>query len=101
MHWREETAERLISPGSQQRVDELLWIKVLQILDALADTNKFYRYPELFVDGKHDAAFGRAVQLRKRDSGNADCLVEHFRLNKCILTCVSVEDEEGFVGGAW
>ena len=58
------TAFLLSASLSDERVDILLRVKGLQIVDALAEADELHRHAKLLRDGDADAALGRAVELR-------------------------------------
>ena len=59
---------RRSAAGSEQRVDELLGIEVDEVVGALAQADQLDREAELALDGDHDAALGRAVELGQHDA---------------------------------
>jgi MFS family permease len=50
--------------ASEQGVDELGGVERHEVADRLADADELDGYAQLGLDGEHDAALGRAVQLR-------------------------------------
>ena len=57
-------------PGiRKQRINKLVGIEVLEIINALAYANETDGYSELPAKGKNDASLGRAIQLGQRNAG--------------------------------
>src|SRR5439155_1719917 len=83
--------------GATTRATPASTIRVVQGGDALADADQLDRHLQLAHDPHDDAALGGAVELRQRDAGEADRLVEHARLGEAVLARRRVEDHERLV----
>src|SRR5262249_40591636 len=81
----------------EQRLDVLLRIERLQILELLADADELHRQIELALDAEDGAALGGAVELCEDDAGTLDRLLELLRPHNRILTARSVEHEKDFM----
>src|SRR6184192_3628037 len=78
----------------EQGVHECPRLEVLQILGRLADADEADGDLQLFRDRHHDTAAGGPVQLRQREAGHADRLVELSRLGERVLARGRVEHEQ-------
>src|SRR5918996_4480489 len=75
-------------------------VERLQVRERLPDTYQLYGQAQLVRDGDGDAALRRAVELRQRDPGDADGLVEEPSLLEAVLARGCVDDQERLVGSA-
>src|SRR5690606_32452978 len=64
---------------------------------AFADRDEADRHLELPRDREHDAALRRAVELRDREPGHAEPLVELGRLRERVLPLARVDDQQHLV----
>src|ERR1700724_4010998 len=78
----------------EQRPDESFRIKRLDVLDALPHSRQLDRNIELGFDRDHRAALGAAVELRERQPGHGDRLVELARLGEARKAKHRVENEQ-------
>ena len=62
--------------GLEQGVDELVGVEGDQVADRLAEADELDGDAELGLDGEHDAALGRAVELGQHDAGDVGGLAE-------------------------
>src|SRR3990172_12135879 len=81
----------LSAPCLQQRLDELLWIKIPQIFDRFSDAHELDRDGKLPADGKDDAPFRCPVELREHNARYPERLVEHLRLGQGVLALVPLD----------
>ncbi len=65
-----------------------------QVVDGLAQADQLHRDAELGLDGEHDAALGRAVELGEHHAGHVDGLGELPGLHQAVLAGGGVEHEE-------
>ncbi len=68
-----------------------------QVVEPFADADELHRQAELVRDRDGDAALRRAVELRQRDAGHADGVVEEPRLLQPVLAGRRVDDEQHLV----
>src|SRR5436309_350499 len=76
---------------------EVLWIERPQILELLPHADELDRQGELVCDRDRNAALGTAVELRERDTRDADRFAEETRLLEAVLPRRRVDDEERLV----
>src|SRR5664280_3303186 len=69
----------------EQRVHEVLRVEGQKIAHFLAHSYIAHGHAKFFRDGHHHAALGRAVELRKHNSGDAGGLREQTRLLQTVL----------------
>ncbi len=85
--------------GSQQFVDEAIWIERLEVWGGLAEADEAGRDAEFLLNGDEDAAFTAAVEFGDDDAGDGDGFVEFARLLKGVGPCGGIDDEEHLMGG--
>src|SRR4051812_46102470 len=91
--WSDASPPTLARSG-EQGLDELLFVEVDEVGCRLAETDELHRDPELGLDGEHDAALRRAVELGEHDAGDVDCLRELLCLHETVLPRRGVEHEQ-------
>src|SRR5437773_4150875 len=76
---------------------EILRIERPEVLELLPHADQLDRQPELVRDRHRDSALRAAVELRERDTGDADRFAEETRLLEAVLPRRRVDDEERLV----
>src|SRR5699024_10072304 len=76
---------RPLSAG-EDRVHEDLGVEGCQVVGALPQADEFDGHTQFPLDLHDDAAFGRAVQLGQRDTGDIDDFAEHPGLAETVLS---------------
>ena len=71
--------------GSEQGVDELVGVERDEVADRLADADELDGEAELGLDGEHDAALGRAVELGQHDARDLRGVAELAGLGEAVL----------------
>src|ERR1035441_3273194 len=82
------------SLDSEQRVNEGGGVEVDKVTDSFAQTDQLHRQTELSLNGDHDAALGRSVQLGEHDPGHIDRIREDLGLRQSVLPGRGVEDQQ-------
>ena len=80
--------------SAQERVDESLGVEGGQVVGALPQAHELDGHAQLLLDGDHNPALGRAIELGEHNAGNADGLGEHLGLAHAVLTGGGVQDQE-------
>src|SRR2546421_439922 len=83
---------------AQQRVQVLLRVESVEILETLANADELYGHREFRFDPQYYPGSGTAIHLRHRQAGEADRLLKHLNLLRRVLPDVGIEDGEDFVG---
>src|SRR6267378_3511589 len=78
----------------QQRIKVLSRIEPIEVIEVLADADKFHRHRKLSFDTKHNARPGAAIHFRHRQPRQPDRLLEHFDLLRRVLPDMRVEDRQ-------
>src|SRR5207237_10453612 len=95
------SAKRPNCSAADERAREILRIERPQVVELLADADQLHRQAELVGDRNRDTAFRGAVELRQRDTGDADRLAEEAGLLEPVLPCRRLDDGPGPGAPAW
>src|SRR2546423_4560499 len=78
----------------QQGIKILSWIESIEVIEVLANADKFHRHRKLSFDTKHNARPAAAVPFRHRHPGQPDRLLEHLDLLCRVLPDLRVEHRQ-------
>src|SRR4051794_1367264 len=89
-----DASPRTPARSGEQGLDELLFVEVDEVGCGLTETDELHRDPELGLDGEHDAALRRTVELGEDDARDVDRLGELLCLHETVLSRRGVEHEQ-------